>query len=45
MFSILLDNSFVELMESNSKNLGKAMILLTSMSISKQGKRNTNQNA
>ena len=44
-FSILLDNSFIELPGSTPKNLGKARIYLTFMSIPNQGKTIMNHNA
>ena len=44
MFSILLDNSFVELPKSNLMILEKRA-LLSSRSIPKQGKTNMNRNA
>ena len=42
MLSILLDNSFIELPESNLKIWKKAGTILTSMSIPQQGKTNMN---
>ena len=45
MFSILLDNSFIELPGSNLEKLEKARTHLASMSIPKQGTTNMNHNA
>ena len=45
MFSILLDNSFIELLGIKLENSGKARTHLTSISIPKQGKTNMNNNA